>query len=110
MEKIKDVNKIIIPEGYVFVEVIEPKRSIIMPDGSQSDDVYCKVIIKTPTVTDLEVGDIIIKTSNNIYGYTRKNEKGEESKYALIPRGGITIAIKEDNFIDPIKLASTITI
>lgn len=115
MEKIKDLTKCIIPERSVLVEIVEPKRLIIRPDGEKDSDSYARIIKVHPSVTELEVGDIIIKYGGAVYGYTIKNKgiHGSDEKertIAIMHFGNITVAVKPDNFIDPDKLSNSVVV
>lgn len=111
MEKIKDLKKVILTEGSILVEIIEPKRIILRPDGSTDKDSYAKVILAGPNVTDIEEGDLIIKYSGNVYGYTMKTKiDDKERTIAIMHRGAVTVAVKSDNFIDPDKLAAKVVV
>lgn len=102
MDKIKDLSKVIIPEYSVLTEIVKPKRKIILPDGTEDDDSYAVIIAKSKEVTDLEVGDIVIKYGGKLYGYTLKTPfSGEEKIYSIMNRGNINIAVKPDNFVNP---------
>lgn len=106
MEKIKDVTKIIIPEGSVLVEVIHPKRVILTPDGTEDQDSYLKVLVVGKSVNDIEVGDICVKSTSGIYVYSANEGKSNEKRYAVIYRSSMSIVVKPDNFIDPNIVAS----
>jgi hypothetical protein len=111
MEKVKDLTKCIIPERSVLVEVIEPKRLIVRPNGEKDADSYAKVIIVHPTIDDIEVGDIILKYGGSLYGYTMKSPiSDKERTIAIMHRGNINIAVKPNNFIDPDKLSSSVSV
>jgi hypothetical protein len=110
MEKIKDVTKSIIPEGTVLVEIIKPKRLVIVPDGSDEQDSYMKIVLVGGGVTDLSVGDIVVKCSSGIYVYPVNPGKSNEKMYATIFRSSVMVAVHPDNFIDPDNYVSKITV
>ena len=110
MEKIKDLTKVILLPDYILGEVVEPKRLIVLPEGGESNDLFIRIIVVGPNVTDLKAGDIVINTTSNFYGYKRKNADGTETKLAIFPRGMATISVTPDNFIDPDRLVSSVTI
>lgn len=111
MEKIKDLKKSIIHPGTVLVEIIEPKRLILRPDGAQDHDSYAKIIKVHETVTDLEEGDLVIKYSGTLHGYSIKSAiSDKERMIAVMHRGSIEVAVKPDNFIDPDKMAGSLNV
>jgi hypothetical protein len=105
MEKIKDVTKVLLPTRAMLVEIIEPKRMIISPDGTTDQDSYCKIVAVHETVTDLVPGDIAIKVSGTMYAY-----KVGSKSYAIVYRDNINIAVKADNFIDPDKITEKVNV
>lgn len=111
MEKIKDISKVILPEGHMIIEMKEPKkRMIITPEGSESPDAYAIVVVAHETVKDIQPGDILIKISGKFYGWPVKMTDGTEKQFGLIHRGNVQVAIRPDNFIDPDDLANRVRI
>jgi hypothetical protein len=110
MERIKDLSKITIQEGSCLVEVVKPKRVILMPDGTDDQDAYMKVLKVGSAVTDVEVGDICLKYSGGIYIYVANEGKTNQKDYAILYRSGMTIIVKPDNFTDSDKVVSKITL
>ena len=110
MEKIKDVNKVIIPEGTLFVEIIHPKRLILSPDGTEDADSFLRVLVVGKGVDDMEVGDIIVKAGMGIYVYMANEGKSDEKRYAVVYRSSVNIAVKPDNFINPDVLTSKVSV
>lgn len=109
MEKIRDISKVILPEGHMIIEMREPKKSVIItPDGSESPDAYAVVIVVHDSVKDIQPGDILIKISGKFYGWPVKQSDGSEKQYGLIHRGGVQVAVHPDNFIDPDELAKKV--
>jgi len=102
MDKIKNLEQVIIPEHCVLVELVKPERRIILPDGSEDEDSYGVIIVVHETIKDLKPGDIIIKYGGKLFGYTIKDPiGGKERIYCVMPRGGINIAVHPDNFVNP---------
>jgi hypothetical protein len=105
MEKIKDLNKVILSPQTLLAEVIKPKRYIIAPDGSKDEDSYAKVVSTHETITDLKPGDLIIKYTGNMSGYSLG-----ERVFVIMHRGNINVAVTSDNFIDPDKVTESVSI
>ena len=110
MDKVKDLSRVILPDGMVLAEVKLPKRFIIAPDGAEEKDSYSVIIAVSPTVKDLKIGDVVIKYGGNLYGYTLNAGTDKEKKLALMHRVSINIAVKPENFTDPDILVSKINI
>lgn len=110
MERIKDLTKVIIQEGSCLVEVVKPKRMIMMPDGTEDQDAYMKVLKVGSAVTDVVPGDICLKYSGGIYVYAANEGKANQRDYAVLYRSGMTIVVKPDNFTDSDKVVSSITL
>jgi hypothetical protein len=109
MEKIKDITKAILPEGHMIVEMVEPKkRMIITPDGADSPDIYGIVVSTHESVTDIKPGDLCIKIGGKMFGWDVKQQDGSTKQYVLIHRGVVQVAVSPDNFIDPDELVKTI--
>lgn len=110
MEKIKNLSSVILPEMACLVEVIKPKRLILSPDGTEDKDSYAVIIAMSPNIKDLSIGDIVIKYSGTMYGYTVNSGKTTEKQYAIMVRGCMNIVVKPDNFIDPDVITGRVTI
>ena len=110
MEKIKDLTKVIVPEGTLLAEVIKPKRFILSPDGTEDKDSYAVIICVSKLVTDLEPGDIVIKYGGSMTGYTINQGKSNERQFVIMHRGSINVAVKSDNFIDPDKITAKVSV
>jgi len=110
MEKIKDVTKVVIPDGSVFVEICHPKRVILTPDGTSDQDSYLKVLVVGKQIDDIEVGDICVKCGMGIYVYVANEGKSNEKRYAVVYRSSMNIVVKADNFINPDVIASKIIV
>lgn len=110
MDKIRELSKVILPDGMVLAEVKIPKRFIIAPDGAEEKDSYSVIIAVHPNIKDLKVGDIVVKYGGNLYGYTLNAGTDKEKKLALMNRGNINVAVKPENFIDSDVLTAKIKI
>jgi hypothetical protein len=110
MEKIKDLSRVILPEKAVLAKICKPKRLILSPDGTEDKDSYGEIIAVDKAVTDLKVGDIVIKYGGSMYGYTLNAGKSNETTYAIMHRGNINIAVTPDNFINPDILTESISV
>ena len=111
MEKIKDLKKTIIPPGHILAEIIKPKKKLIIaPTGSDEPDAYMKVVLAHKSIEDIAAGDLLIKVSGPIYGWTVKSGTGENREYCLINRGQVQFAVHSDNFIDPDEIQTKLTL
>lgn len=110
MEKVKDVTKVIIPEGTVFAEIFHPKRLVLSPDGTEDADSYLKVLVVGKSVDDIEVGDILLKCGMGIYVYVKDEGKTTERRFAVVYRSSINIAVKADNFVSPDVIISKVSV
>lgn len=96
MERVKEINKIGISEGYVLLQLHMKKSLIITPEtpqesgGPQLD--YAEVLKVGPNVGDINIGDIVLAfgNANTFDWYT--------NKYAIVPRMMIKFFITPDNF------------
>jgi len=110
MEKIKSLEKVILSPQTLLAEVLKPKRYIVSPDGTEDKDSYGVVIAKHETVTDIEIGDFVIKYTGSMNGYTLNAGKSNERMIVVMNRGNVTVAVKPDNFINPDILMSKISV
>lgn len=109
-EKIKDINKVIIPRGMVLLEVIQVTRDsgIILPSTiDRSNYVYHKVIksgsidfkANHPDSLNLDegltkVGNIVLTMRTYMFQLLIKNNK----EYVIIPENNILSQVTIDNF------------
>lgn len=97
MERVKDLDGLIIQDDSILIKIVEVKSSIILADESKGPVINYSVIQKIgKNIVKYEVGDIILKLPNmplEVHEY-----RGE--KYALVPEMYIKLAVKPDNF-DP---------
>ena len=103
MERVQDVTKIRMFQGSVMIKIVLKNQKIVAPDKSRVDNVtdYAEIIMISPDVTDLQVGDIVLdfRTSEAF------DWKGD--KYAIIPRMSIKIAVPKEEFINTKKKVDT---
>lgn len=94
MERIKDISKIKMVDGTVLLQVYKKESKIILPDSSESqeDIAYSVVIAVTDSITDLQVGDIVLDFTSHM-GF-----KWDEFFFALVPRHSVKIAVSPENF------------
>jgi len=106
MNRIKNINEVVINGGEVLMRMIERTREsgIILPESSMKDSEnsdFGIVVAIGCEITDLEVGDIVLKTRTpEAPGYEYKDDT-----LLLLNRYAITIAIKPVNFDDNDELA-----
>jgi ribosomal protein L27 len=111
MEKIKRLEEVILSPSTLLAEVIKPKRYIISPDGTEDKDSYARVLrIHEETIKDIKPGDIVIKYGGSMAGYTINAGKSNEQTFVIMHRGNITIAVTEDNFIDPDLITARVNV
>jgi hypothetical protein len=95
MERVKDLSKIKMANGYVLIEVIMKKSSILSPDPKSTLKPmadYAIVAALSPDITDLNVGDIVLDfRSTEGFTFNKKN-------FAMIPRMNVKIAVTPENF------------
>jgi hypothetical protein len=103
MERVQDVTKIRMFQGSVMIKIVLKNQKIVAPDKSRVDNVtdYAEIIMISPDVTDLQVGDIVLdfRTSEAF------DWRGD--KYAIIPRMSIKIAVPKEEFINTKKKVDT---
>ena len=110
MEKIKKFEDVILSPQTLLAEVLKPKRYIVSPDGTEDKDSYGVVIAKHETVTDLEIGDFVIKYVGSMNGYTLNAGKSNEKMYVIMHRGNCMVCVKPDNFINPDVIMAKISV
>lgn len=96
MQRIKDINQVIVRGDAILAKIVEvkTKSNIIIPGESASSIDYMEVVTVGNKIEDLEPGDIIMdipKTSLDSY-------KIGDTHYVILYRGNIRIAVKKDNF------------
>ena len=107
MNRIKEIKGVVVNGGDVLVRMIERTRKsgIVLPESSMSDSQnsdFGIVVAIGSEITDLEVGDIVLKTRTpEAPGFEYKEET-----LLLLNRYAITIAIKPVNFEDNDELAA----
>ena len=98
MERIKDLNKVILRPDTLLTEIVEIKSSnIILPGAEESRDSldYMRVVAVGTKVEDIESGDYILDMTPTDIGMYVIDGK----KYGIVYRNNIRVAIKPDNFI-----------
>ncbi len=99
MERVKDVTKVRMFQGSVMIKIILKNKNIIAPDRGKVDNItdYAEIVKVSPDVTDLKEGDIVLDFR------TTEAFDWKESKYAIIPRMSIKIAVPREDFEFPVK-------
>lgn len=107
MNRIKNIEEIILSDFDVLAELIEPVKSkLIKPESMNfeaGDDAYAKVKKVGQGVTRYKEGDILMKFNSKANGFFYK-----EKKFLLVPMTAISIAVREDNFDSTILSVKTI--
>ena len=107
MDRIKNIEEVIIGGGEVLVELIQRKRKsgIVLPESSMKDEDnsdFGIIVAVGNEVKDLEVGDIVLKTrTQEAPGY----QFGEKS-LLMFNRYNIAVAVKPVNFSDNDELSA----
>lgn len=97
MERIKNLNEVILRPDGILAKIYEVQRStIILPGAENSRDSldYLEVVAIGSGITDLEPGDFIMDmapTDIAVYNI-------DGVKYGLLYKGNIRISVKPDNF------------
>ena len=100
MDRIKNLDEIIIGDFDVLAEIISPKKSdLIIPDSLAleiGEEDYAKVIKVGKDVVKYQLGDVLLKlNSKNLGGFFYRKRK-----MMLVPSHNISIAVRWENF-DP---------
>lgn len=102
MERIKNIDEVILRPDAVLAEVIEIKSSgLILPGVEKSADSldYMVIVAKGSKVEDYEIGDYILDMPHMDIGIYEISGK----KYTIIHRNDIRLGVKKDNFDLTIK-------
>jgi hypothetical protein len=95
MDRVKEISKLGVRDGYVLIKLKFKSSLILKPamrekSGPQVD--YAEVIVVGATIEDIKVGDIVIDFSTT-KGFEYKGEQ-----YALVPRMNIHFFVEPNNF------------
>ena len=97
MERIKKLEDIILKTDAILGEIVEIKKSgIILPGIENSGDMldHIKIVAVGSKIEDLKPGDYVLDMiSADLPVYVING-----TKYGLIYRGNVRIAVKSDNF------------
>lgn len=99
MDRIKDLSKVILRGDYILAELVEKgkKSNIIIPDSiaaSKGSYEHMIVIARGYSVTDINVGDIVLDVAGNIEIFPLSDGK----KIGRFPRANVLLAVTPDNF------------
>jgi hypothetical protein len=93
MDRVKDITKLIMYQGSVLIRIEMKETKIISTESANNSLVnYAVVVATSPDVVDIKVGDIILDF-RPAEGFLWKG-----SKYAILPRMSIKVAVEADNF------------
>ncbi len=107
VDRIKDMTQVILPTGYVMMEIIVPERKIITPEGVEDEDKYGVIVAKHEDVKDIEIGDLAIQIEgSHIMGIEYMDPNGDKKIYGTTHRMSIAVAVKPDNFMEDANPAS----
>lgn len=99
MDKVIDINKIILPKGKVLLKVVEKKSKIVSPHTLKEENPLFShyEVVLTNDVSSIEIqpGDIVVAASG--IGSQGGFMIGEEM-YIIINGFNIDAAVKPDNF------------
>lgn len=98
MERIKNLNEVILRPDALLAEIVEikAKHNLILPGAEESKDSldFMRVVAVGAKVEDISTGDYILDmTPTDIGMYIV-----DGVKYGLVYRNNIRVAVKEDNF------------
>jgi len=93
MERIINLEEIILKEDEVLAEVFQKKSLIITTIKTVDEFDYCKVISTGSLVKDLKKDDILLQMNTG-----EMFEIGKKV-FLIVRRYGINIAVKPDNFL-----------
>ena len=97
MKRIKDLEKIILKDTEVLMEVFFEESLILKPDSTKDKDFDHAVVIAVgKEVKDLVKGDIILQGIGGVM-YKIKKEGEKEMQISIMPRHGIVVATHPDN-------------
>lgn len=97
MERIKNLEQVVLAPNALLAEITEIKSSgIILPGAEETSDSldYMRIVTTGSGVDDLKVGDIVldmVAAEIPIYSIN-------DTKYGILYRGNIRVAVKADNF------------
>jgi len=95
MDRIEDLTKIKLPQGWVLIKIHLKESLIVTPDskeksGPQVD--YADVIVVARDIEDVLPGDVVLDFRST-EGFVWRKEQ-----YALVPRMNIKVAVERSNF------------
>ena len=95
MERIKNLEELILRPDAVFGKIKKIDSKIILPGANESGVAldYTEIVAVGDKVEDLEPGDIVLDVANGVDAYTV-----DGVEYGLMYRGNIRIAVKKENF------------
>ena len=94
MERVKDLNKLIIQDDMVLIKIKEKNSLVISSSNNGPEIEYSTIVLKGSKFTRGDIGDVVILMSNmTLEVYQHKGEQ-----YALIPEFTIKMCVTPDNF------------
>lgn len=97
MNRIKNIEDIILGDFDILAELVEPVKSkLIKPESMNfeaGDDAYAEVKRVGQGVIKYKEGDILMKFSSKANGFIYKDRK-----FLLVPYTLVSIAVRPDNF------------
>lgn len=98
LSKVLDVEKMIIKNNHVLIQVVKKTKSnLVLPAGIQSGPQAMMKIIKVGSaVKDYKAGDIVIDISNNNMEYLFKGD----DHYMVCDVYNVILAVDADNYLN----------
>lgn len=99
MDKVIDIQKLILPENAILIKVVQKNSSIILPDTGETPypnfSHYEVVLTNNPKGIEVEPGDIIVSATGigNDGGFVK-----DDVTYIIISGYNIKAIAKPDNF------------
>lgn len=95
MERVKNLNDLMIPDDMVLVKIVEKKSAVLSPSDKPTID-YCVITLVGKDVIRYKEGDIVLKMSMG----TLDSESYKGDNYALVPEVLLRMVVSPDNFAE----------
>lgn len=96
MKRVKDISQIIIKPDNILAEIFYENSLIKRPDQAEALFDHGVVLNVGKDIDDIAKGDIILQASGSTVFNVEKD--GVKREFILVPRYGIVVAVKPDNF------------
>ena len=97
LEKVKDVMRCNLPEGFILIKLIEKESKIIKPSGSSmSYDSTLKVVKVGDKVEKTVPGDVVVDLKSEVHGVYFYTKDGDN--YLVTDQYNLLLWTPEDNY------------